>query len=102
MPQTATARKLAEPAQARPDVVIYLDAPEPELVERPLHAGPRAGGRSDDTEAVIRHPLDVFAAATAPLLAYYRYQDLARVVDATGSPDEITAAILALAPADAS
>jgi hypothetical protein len=51
----------------------------------------------------------VFAAATAPLLAYYRDQGpalSARVVDATGPPDEITAAILAIpiaiATADAS
>jgi adenylate kinase family enzyme len=44
----------------------------------------------------------VFAAATAPLLAYYREQGLARVVDGTGSPDEVTAAILALATAEAS
>ncbi|HEY3714242.1 MAG TPA: hypothetical protein VGL39_06920 [Jatrophihabitantaceae bacterium] len=51
----------------------------------------------------------MFAAATAPLLAYYRDQGpalSARVVDATGPPDEITAAILAIpiaiATADAS
>src|SRR6266536_2208266 len=70
------------------------------LAER-LRARAQAQGRSDDTEEVIRHRLEVFAAATAPLLSYYRDQGLARVVDATGPPGEITEAILALATADA-
>jgi adenylate kinase len=99
--QANEARKLAEPARARPDLVLYLDAPEEVLVDR-LVARARAEGRSDDTEEVIQHRLEVFAAATAPLLAYYREQGLARVVDGTGSPDEVTAAILALATAEAS
>lgn len=99
--QADEARRLAEPVRARPDLVVYLDAPEQVLVER-LLARARAQGRSDDTEQVIRHRLKVFAAATAPLLAYYRDEGLAQVVDATGTPDEITDAILALATADAS
>ncbi len=98
--QADEARKLAEPARGRPDLVVYLDAPEHVLVER-LLARARAQGRSDDTEEVIRHRLQVFAAATAPLLAYYRDQGLAQVVDATGRLHEITEAILALAAADA-
>jgi len=98
--QADEAHKLAEPARGRPNLVVYLDAPEHVLVER-LLARARAQGRSDDTEEVIRHRLQVFAAATAPLLAYYRDQGLAQVVDATGRLHEITEAILALAAADA-
>ncbi len=79
---------------------MYLGAPDQVLVDR-LLARAQAQGRSDDTEEVIRHRLEVFAAATAPLLSYYRDQGLARVVDATGPPGEITEAILALATADA-
>ena len=104
VPQADEARKLAEPARARPDLVVYLDAPDKVLVER-LLARAQAQGRSDDTEQVIRHRLRVFAAATAPLLAYYSEQSpaiSAQVVDATDTPDEITEAILALATADAS
>src|SRR6266536_415506 len=98
--QANEARKLAEPLRARPDLVVYLGAPDQVLVDR-LLARAQAQGRSDDTEEVIRHRLEVFAAATAPLLSYYRDQGLARVVDATGPPGEITEAILALATADA-
>jgi adenylate kinase len=70
------------------------------LVQR-LLARSQAQGRSDDTEEVIRRRLRIFEEATAPLLAYYRDEGLARVVDATRSPDEITEVILALAAADA-
>ena len=94
--QADEARKLAEPARARPDLVIFLGAPEDVLVER-LLARAQVEGRTDDTEEVIRHRLRVFAQATEPLLAYYREQGLAREVDATRSPDEITDAILDLA-----
>jgi adenylate kinase len=100
VPQAAEARKLAAPAQARPDLVVYLDAPADVLVQR-LLARSQAQGRSDDTEEVIRRRLRIFEEATAPLLAYYRDEGLARVVDATRSPDEITEVILALAAADA-
>ena len=98
VPQAQEARKLAERAQARPDLVIYLEAPDDVLVARLLDRA-RAQGRTDDTEQVIRHRLRVFDEATAPLLAYYRDEGLAKVIDATGTPDEITAAILALANA---
>jgi len=99
--QADEARKLAEPARARPDLVVYLDAPEHVLVDR-LLARARRQGRADDTKDVIRHRLRVFATATAPLLTYYREQGLAHVVDATGRPEEITKAMLALASAVAS
>jgi adenylate kinase len=95
VPQAQEARKLAERAHARPDIVLYLDAPDDVLVARLLDRA-RALGRTDDTEQVIRHRLQVFYEATAPLLAYYRDEGLAKVIDATATPDEITAAILAL------
>jgi adenylate kinase len=96
--QAREARKLAEPARARPDLVVYLTVPEQVLVER-LLARAEVEGRPDDTEEVIRNRLRVFAQATAPLLEYYRDQDLAREVDASASPEEITEAILDVARA---
>jgi adenylate kinase len=90
--QAVEARKLAEPAHARPDLVVYLDVPDEVLVRRLVDRR-----RGDDTAQVIRHRLRVFEEATAPLLAYYRDEGLARTVDATGSPDRVTEDILALA-----
>ena len=95
VPQAVEARKLAEPAGARPDHVIHLEVPYRVLVRR-LLARARVEGRTDDTEQVIRHRLLVFEGATAPLLAYYGGEGLTRRIDATGSPDEITEAILSV------
>jgi adenylate kinase len=53
------------------NAVIYLTAPEEELVSRLLDRAQR-DGRSDDTLDVIRHRLAIFAEETAPLVDYYR------------------------------
>ena len=100
VPQAVEARKLAEPARARPDLVVYLDVPDEVLVRRLVARG-QAYERRDDTGDVIRHRFAVFAEATAPLLAYYRDEGLAASIDATGSPDRIAKDILALAVASA-
>jgi adenylate kinase len=53
------------------NAVIYLTAPEEELVSRLLDRA-RRDGRSDDQLGIIRHRLAVFAKETAPLVDYYR------------------------------
>jgi adenylate kinase len=92
--QAREARRLADEEGFSADAVIYLDAPRDELVNRIL-ARAKVEGRSDDTPDVIRHRLQVFDEATAPLIDYYRGRGLLRVVDASRSADEVTAAILA-------
>jgi adenylate kinase len=71
MPQALRAAQFGADLALASNAVIYLTAPEEELVSRLLD---RAGrdGRADDTLGVIRHRLAVFAAETAPLVAYYR------------------------------
>jgi adenylate kinase family enzyme len=56
-------------------------------------AGAREGGRSDDTAAVIRHRLDVFATTTSPLIDYYRDRGILLAVDADQPPEAVTAEI---------
>jgi len=92
--QAREARRLADEEGFSADTVIYLDAPRDELVNRIL-ARAKVEGRSDDTPEVIRHRLGVFDEATAPLIDYYRGRGLLRVVDASRTADEVTAAILA-------
>ena len=71
MPQALRAAQFGADLALTSNAVIYLTAPEEELVSRLLD---RAGrdGRADDTLGVIRHRLAVFAAETAPLIDYYR------------------------------
>lgn len=71
MPQAVRAAEIAAELALTSDAVIYLTAPEEELISRLLDRA-RRDGRPDDTLEVIRHRLAVFASQTAPLVDYYR------------------------------
>jgi adenylate kinase len=71
MPQALRAAEIGVELALTSNAVIYLTAPEEELVNRLLDRAQR-DGRPDDTLAVIRHRLAVFARETAPLADYYR------------------------------
>jgi adenylate kinase len=71
MPQALRAAEIAAELGIVSDAVIFLSAPEEELVARLLDRAQR-DGRADDTLAVIRHRLAVYASETAPLVDYYR------------------------------
>ena len=49
--------------------------------------------RTDDTEPVMRHRLEVYHQQTLPVATYYVDQDLLEVVDGSGTIDEVTARI---------
>ena len=76
------------------DVVVQLVAETEEVVRRLLKRA-HDQDRSDDTEDVIRHRLDVYKEQTHPLTAVYEERGLLRSVDAVGTPDEVTERILA-------
>jgi adenylate kinase len=76
------------------DRVILLTVDVEEVVGRLLRRA-AAEGRTDDTEAVIRHRLDLFAEQTAPLAARYAQRGLLVRVDGLGSVDEVSARVLA-------
>jgi adenylate kinase len=71
MPQALRAAELGVELGLTSHAVVYLTAPEDELVSRLLDRAQR-DGRADDTLEVIRHRLAVFAKETAPLVDYYR------------------------------
>ena len=71
MPQALRAAQVGVELGLTSDAVIYLTAPEEELVTRLLDRAHR-DGRADDTPGVIQHRLAVFARETAPLVDYYR------------------------------
>ncbi|GGF20232.1 adenylate kinase [Subtercola lobariae] len=74
------------------DVVVLLVADSDEIVKR-LSKRALEQGRSDDTEDVIRHRLDVYAEQTAPLIEIYSDRGLVVEVDGLGSVDDVTARI---------
>jgi len=72
------------------EAVVLLELDDAVLIERLL-----ARGRADDTEAVIRHRLEVYRDKTAPLINHYREQGLLLAVEAQGGVEAITERIQA-------
>ena len=51
--------------------------------------------RDDDTEGAIRRRLELYERETAPLIDWYERQGLLARIDGTGSPDQVTARVVA-------
>ena len=94
LPQAVAAAELAARLGVELQAAVYLHAPEAVLTRRLLDRAGQ-GGRADDRSEVIRHRLEVYAEATAPLVAYYTERAILVAVDADQSPDSVTAAIQA-------
>jgi len=70
LPQATAAAELGARLGVTLHAVVYLHAPEQVLTQRLLGRASQ-DGRTDDRADVIRHRLEVFAAATGPLVSYY-------------------------------
>jgi adenylate kinase len=91
VPQAERAADVAARLDLSLDAAIYLNVPEPVLLERLM-----ARARPDDTAEVIKHRLEVFTETTRPLIAYYRQRRGILLEVAGGQPPEaITAEIKA-------
>jgi adenylate kinase len=93
MPQALRAAQFGADLALTSNAVIYLTAPEEELVSRLLD---RAGrdGRADDTLDIIRHRLAVFTKETAPLVDYYRGRGILIELSTDRSEAEVQADLL--------
>ena len=121
VPQAETLKKMLSEFDARLSVVLELVVDEDEVVrrlsgrrtcrrcERVWHilydppardrscddCGGELFQRDDDSEATIRHRLEVYAEQTSPLIAFYADDNLLVGIDATGPVEEITSRALA-------
>ena len=93
VPQATTAADLGRRLDLTLDAAVYLNVPEPVLLQRLL-----ARARADDTAEVIRHRLAVFAETTSPLIDYYRDRGILVEVNGDQPPESITADIRARLP----
>lgn len=87
--QAQTAYRVAGPLGAEVRIAVYLTAGRPELMTRLLARGVNSG-RTDDTEQVISHRLDVFDAAATPLLDYYNHRETLITIDGEPPIDDVT------------
>ncbi|MFE7843886.1 adenylate kinase [Microbacterium sp. NPDC057407] len=76
------------------DAVIELSVPRDESISR-LSLRAQEQGRTDDTEEVIANRLAIYERETAPILGVYRTRGIVDEIDGVGTPDEITARIIA-------
>ncbi|MBL3687373.1 adenylate kinase [Leucobacter zeae] len=70
------------------DAVVLLDADVDAVVARLLKRA-EIEGRADDTEEVIRHRQDVYAAQTAPLVELFSERGILVSVDGLGTVEEV-------------
>lgn len=77
------------------DLVLEIEVAEDEVVARMLKRAEEQH-RTDDTEPVMRHRLEVYREQTMPMATYYADQDLLEVVDGSGSIDEVSERIYAV------
>lgn len=75
------------------DVALQLTADDEELVVRLLGRA-KETGRSDDTEAVIRHRLDLYHEQTEAVVATYTERGVLAKVDGIGDIDVVTQRVL--------
>lgn len=92
--QVAELDRMLEAAGTRLDAVVLLTVDPALVVERLLKRAAEQG-RSDDTEDVIRHRIQVYEAQTSPLVDIYRSRDLLLSVDGAGEVDEVSERIFA-------
>jgi adenylate kinase len=78
----------------RLDLALSFEIGQEELLAR-LTARARKEDRSDDTQATMRHRLEVFQTETLPLLDYYERRGILVRIDAVGPVDAVTERILA-------
>ena len=93
VPQALAAADIGRKLDLTLDAAVYLNVPEPVLMERLV-----ARARADDTAEVITHRLQVFAESSGPLIDYYRDRGILEEVDGDQPPDSIAADIQARLP----
>jgi adenylate kinase len=92
VPQAKAAYEMARRHEITFHAVVLLEVPPSELLERLARRG-RSTDRADDATGTISHRIDVYVDHTRPLVEYYDDRDILVRIDATGTVDEVTAAI---------
>ena len=70
--------------------IWHLDFDPPEVDGVCDHCGGELFQRDDDRPETVRHRLEVYAAQTAPLVAFYAARGVLIGIDATGPVDDVT------------
>lgn len=74
----------------------HVDFNPPKVEQKCDDCGGELYQRDDDSEATMRHRLEVYEHQTAPLISYYGHESLLRKVTGTGAISEIQQKIFAV------
>jgi adenylate kinase len=94
MAQARAAYKIAVELGMTANAAVHLSASDEELIRR-LLARAALEHRSDDTEQVIRHRLELYHQVTQPITAWYSRRGILVSVDAMRPAEEVGQEILA-------
>lgn len=90
--QAEAAAGIGREANVSAQAVVYLDAPADVLIGRLAGRGEQ---RADDSEAVARHRIAVYAQHTEPLVDYYATRGILVKIDGAAPIDAVSAEIFA-------
>ena len=93
--QAHALKKMLNERNEQINAVIALEVEDTELIGRLLNRG-KVSGRSDDNLETIQKRLQVYHSQTAPLIEYYKEENLYNAIEGSGSIDEIFARIKAV------
>lgn len=87
--QAESAYLVAKDLGASVQVALYLRVPREVVIERMIRRGHQEG-RTDDTEDVMRHRVEIFEEQTTPMLEYYESRETLIEVDGARPVAEVT------------
>ena len=85
--QAEAAAEIGRQTKTSAQAVVYLDAPADVLIGR---LSGRGENRADDSEAVARHRLEVYAEHTQPLVDYFAARGILVKIDAASPVDVVS------------
>ncbi len=92
IPQAEALKDMLEKRNQNVTVMLDLDVPEEELMQRLILRG-KISGRADDNEETIKKRLDVYHCQTEPLKDFYKGEGLYTHICGAGQPDYIFSAV---------
>ena len=89
VPQAEALEQLLNMLEQQIDMLIMLDVPESEIVERILLRGQNSSRPDDNDEEIVRNRFRVYLSKTSPIYDYYDAQGKAYKVSGVGTIEDI-------------